>query len=64
LRKKSTKHSYAAFLRQGAIAENPAELVRELPCFPVDEVTEEDIRAALTYAGELIEQEEFHPLPK
>jgi len=28
------------------------------------EVTEEDIRAALTYAGELIEQEEFHPLPK
>ena len=26
------------------------------------EVTEEDIRAALNYAGELIEQEEFHPL--
>lgn len=28
------------------------------------DVTEEDIRAALAYAGELIEQEEFHPLPK
>jgi uncharacterized protein (DUF433 family) len=35
-----------------------AEIMREY------EVTEEDIRAALTYAGELIEQEEFHPLPK
>lgn len=28
------------------------------------EVTEDDIRAALNYAGELIEEEEFHPLPK
>ncbi len=28
------------------------------------EVTEEDIRAALAYAGELIEEEIFHPLPK
>jgi uncharacterized protein (DUF433 family) len=28
------------------------------------EVSEEDIRAALTYAGELIEEEEFHPVPK
>jgi len=28
------------------------------------DVSEEDIRAALAYAGELIEQEEFHPLPK
>jgi uncharacterized protein (DUF433 family) len=28
------------------------------------EVSEEDIRAALNYAGELIEKEEFHPLPK
>jgi len=27
------------------------------------EVTEEDIRAALHYATELIEAEEFHPLP-
>lgn len=27
-------------------------------------VTEEDIRAALAFAGELIEKEEFHPLPK
>jgi uncharacterized protein (DUF433 family) len=26
-------------------------------------VTEEDIRAALAYANELIEQEEHHPLP-
>jgi uncharacterized protein (DUF433 family) len=26
-------------------------------------VTEEDVRAALAYAGELIEQEEHHPLP-
>ena len=28
------------------------------------EIDEEDIRAALIYAGELIEKEEFHPLPK
>ena len=28
------------------------------------EVTEEDMRAALLYAGELIEEEEFHPLPQ
>lgn len=28
------------------------------------EVSEQDIRAALNYAGELIEAEEFHPLPK
>lgn len=35
-----------------------AEITREY------EVTEEDIRAALSFAGELIEQEEFHPLPK
>jgi len=34
------------------------EIIREY------EVSEEDIRAALTYASELIEQEEFHPLPK
>ena len=34
------------------------ELIREY------EVSEEDIRAALIYAGELIEEEEFHPLPK
>ena len=27
------------------------------------EITEEDILAALQYAGELIEEEEFHPLP-
>ena len=27
------------------------------------EVTEEDINAALNYATELIEAEEFHPLP-
>lgn len=27
------------------------------------EVTEEDIEAALSYAAELIESEEFHPLP-
>jgi len=27
------------------------------------EVTEEDIRAALSFAGDLIEQQEFHPLP-
>ena len=27
------------------------------------EVTEDDIRAALGYAAELIETEEFHPLP-
>ena len=35
-----------------------AEIVREY------DITEEDIRAALTYAGELVEREEFHPLPK
>ena len=35
-----------------------AEIVREY------DITEEDIRAALAYAGELVEQEEFHPLPK
>lgn len=28
------------------------------------EVGEEDIRAALNYAGELLEAEEFHPLPR
>jgi len=27
------------------------------------EVTEEDILSALSYAAELIEEEEFHPLP-
>jgi len=27
------------------------------------EITEEDIRAALKYAMELVEKEEFHPLP-
>jgi uncharacterized protein (DUF433 family) len=27
-------------------------------------VTQEDVRAALTFAGELIESEEFHPLRK
>lgn len=32
------------------------EIIREY------EVSEEDIRAALAYAGELIEEEEFHPL--
>lgn len=34
------------------------EIIREY------EVTEDDIRAALAYASELIEKEEFHPLPK
>ena len=33
------------------------EIIREY------EVTEEDINAALNYATELIEAEEFHPLP-
>jgi uncharacterized protein (DUF433 family) len=33
------------------------EIIREY------EVTEEDIEAALSYAAELIESEEFHPLP-
>jgi uncharacterized protein (DUF433 family) len=33
------------------------EIIREY------EVTEEDVRAALAYASELIEKEEFHPLP-
>ena len=28
------------------------------------EVTEDDIRAALGYAADLIEAEEFHPLPR
>lgn len=27
-------------------------------------LSEEDIRAALAYAEDLIEEEEFHPLPK
>jgi uncharacterized protein (DUF433 family) len=27
-------------------------------------VTEEDVRAALAFAGELVESEEFHPLRK
>ena len=27
------------------------------------DVREEDVRAALAYAGKLIEEEEFHPLP-
>jgi uncharacterized protein (DUF433 family) len=27
------------------------------------EISEDDIRAALLYANELIEEEEFHPLP-
>lgn len=35
-----------------------AEIVKEY------DVTVDDIRAALAYAGELIEQEEYHPLPK
>ena len=34
-----------------------AEIIQEY------EVTEEDISAALMYAAELIEEEEFHPLP-
>ena len=34
-----------------------AEIVKEY------EVTEEDIRAALSFAGELLEQQELHPLP-
>ncbi|MCR4292035.1 MAG: DUF433 domain-containing protein [Candidatus Kuenenia sp.] len=34
------------------------EIIREY------EVNDEDIRAALAYASELIEQEEFHPLAK
>jgi uncharacterized protein (DUF433 family) len=34
-----------------------AELQREY------DVTEEDIRAALDFANQLIEQEQFHPLP-
>jgi uncharacterized protein (DUF433 family) len=28
------------------------------------DITEEDVRAALKYANDLIEEEEFHPLPK
>jgi uncharacterized protein (DUF433 family) len=28
------------------------------------EVNEEDVRAALLYAGELVEREEYHPLPQ
>jgi len=28
------------------------------------EITKEDLQAALNYAAELIEEEEFHPLPK
>lgn len=28
------------------------------------EIAEEDVRAALAFAGDLIEKEEFHPLPK
>ena len=28
------------------------------------EITQEDVRAALSFAGDLIEKEEFHPLPK
>lgn len=35
----------------------PDELMREY------DVNQEDIRAALDYATELIESEEFHPLP-
>jgi uncharacterized protein (DUF433 family) len=35
-----------------------SEIVREY------DISEEDIRAALAYAGDLIEREEFHPLPK
>jgi len=27
-------------------------------------ITKEDLQAALNYAAELIEEEEFHPLPK
>lgn len=34
------------------------EIIREY------EISEDDIRAALEYACELIEQDEFHPLPK
>ena len=33
------------------------EIIREY------DVTEKDVRAALTYASEVIEQEEHHPLP-
>jgi len=40
----------------GGIAKE--EIIREY------EVSEGDIRAALIYAGELIEVEGFHPLPK
>lgn len=28
------------------------------------DVTEQDIRAALAYASELVEREEYHPLPR
>ena len=28
------------------------------------EITEQDVRAALAFAGDLIEREVFHPLPK
>lgn len=35
-----------------------AEIMREY------EISEEDIHAALKYACELIEEEEFHPLPE
>ena len=43
----------------GGLAEGMTreEIMREY------EVTEEDIRAALSYAADLIEAEEFHPLP-
>ncbi len=34
------------------------EVVREY------EITEEDVRAALAFAGDLIEKETFYPLPK
>ena len=34
------------------------EVVREY------EITEEDVRAALAFAGDLIDKEAFHPLPK
>jgi len=35
----------------------PEEILREYG------ITEEDLRAALRYAAELIETEQFHPLP-
>lgn len=55
---KGTRVSIARIIGGLASGMTKEEIMREY------EVIEEDIRAALTYAGELIEEEEFHPLPK